>query len=100
MTQIYTFKGKTFRYDFDHGIVEYIAKADAEMIKDEEEWKANHNGRSLWHIDPDGYTVIDSVGLRRENWDNEAIRDEYLAEYIADLEYEARCYARDFIRGI
>lgn len=96
MTQIYHYRKKTFRYDFDHAIVEYISKADEEMLKDEAEWKANHNGRSLFGIDEDGYMVCDSVGLRRENWRSVATRNEYLDEWIAEMEYEARLMARDF----
>ena len=96
ISSVYKFKGKMFRYDFDNCIVEYITKADKEMIKDEEEWKANHNGRSLFGIDADGYMVVDSAGLRKENWKNKAVRDEYLAEWISELQYEASLLARDF----
>jgi hypothetical protein len=97
MSKNYKFNGKTFRYDFDHCVVEWISKADAEMVKEEMEWKANHNGRSLFDIDENGYTVVDSIGLRWENWDNRETRDEYLAEWIAELEYEAKLLARDFV---
>lgn len=35
----YKLNGKLFRYDFDHSMVEYIYKADAEDIALEEEWE-------------------------------------------------------------
>ena len=96
MSKIYRFKGKDFRYDFDHCIVEYVSKADELMLKEESEWKAAHNGRSLFGIDSDGYSLVDSIGLRKENWENKEVRDEYLEEWIAELEYEARLMAKDF----
>lgn len=34
--------GKLFRYDFDHSVVEYIIKADAETISEENEWKRKY----------------------------------------------------------
>lgn len=92
----YRFQKKLFRYDYEYGVVEYIAKADAEMIADDEEWKKTHNGRGLYDIDQDGYMVLDSVGLRRENWKNKAVRDEYLFGWCIDLDEEAAAIARDF----
>lgn len=85
----YKLRGKLFRYDFDNGVVEYIAKADAETLASEAEWKAKHNGNSLYGIGEDGYMILDSAGLNRENWKNKARRDEYLAEWAADLDEEA-----------
>lgn len=62
----YKYMGKTFRYDYDNAIVEWI-------YKDEE--------TGLWE-------EIDGAGLRLENWKNKEVRDEYLAEWCADLEDE------------
>ena len=42
--------GKLFRYDFDHSVVEYIIKADAETISEENEWKRKY-GSPLFGID-------------------------------------------------
>ena len=51
--------GKLFRYDFDHSVVEYIIKADAETISEENEWKRKH-GSPLFGIDPEGvYRLLD-----------------------------------------
>ena len=41
----YKLNGKLFRYDFDHSMVEYIYKADAEDIALEEEWEKTHDDR-------------------------------------------------------
>lgn len=95
-TQIYRFRGKIFRYRFDDAVVEYIAKADAEMIADDEEWKKTHNGRSLLDIDQDGYIVLATAGLRKENWTRKAVRDEYLFGWCIDLDEEDAALARNY----
>lgn len=91
----YKLQGKLFRYDFDNGQVEYIYKASAEDRKDEEEWIAEH-GRPLFGIDEFGYIILDTVGLRKENWTNKAARNEYLLGWIADIDAESAALARDF----
>lgn len=55
--------GKLFRYDFDHSVVEYIIKADEEIINAEIEWEQKH-GSQLYGVGADGYIVLESVGLR------------------------------------
>ena len=85
----YKLDGRLFRYDYDRCVVEYIYKASAEDIKEEQEWIAEH-GRPLLDIDADGYSVVDSVGLRKENWDNREARREYLGEWSAELDEEAK----------
>lgn len=80
---------KLFRYDFDHGVVEYIYKADKEMLQDNEEWMAKRN-KPLWEIDEDGYFIAECVGLRRENWKNKESRDGYLDQWIDEMEEEFR----------
>lgn len=72
----YKFMGKTFRYDYDNAIVEWI-------YKDEE--------TGLWE-------ELDGVGLRLENWKNKEARDEYLAEWCADLEEEMGWEAYYFMK--
>ena len=39
--------GKLFRYDFDHSVVEYIIKADAETIDAEIEWEQKQDRKSV-----------------------------------------------------
>lgn len=93
----YKLHGKLFRYDFDRSTVEYIAKASAEDLKDEAEWKEKY-GRPLLGIGEDGYMVISTVGLAKENWKNKATRDEYLSEWAFDLDEEGSALAADFVK--
>lgn len=97
MTNIYKLDGKLFRYDEKNGIVEYISKADDEMLQDEAEWKEKY-GHGLYDIDKDGYIVLNAAGLCRENWKRKAVRDEYLHSWIDELDEESRCLAADFER--
>lgn len=82
---IYKYNGKCFRYDYEHAIVEHVSKATAEEKKDNEEWTAKY-GKPLWDIDENGYLLIDSIGLSRENWKDKEARNEYLEEYCYQLE--------------
>lgn len=86
----YKYSGKLFRYDFDECMVEYICKANAEMLKDNEEWMAEF-GKPMWEIDADGYCIIDRVGLRSENWKNKESRDYYLCSWCDDMAEEFAC---------
>ena len=58
--------------------------------------RATHNGRSLFDIDKAGYCLVDSVGLSKNNWNDKESRDYYLEEWIAELNYEAALYAKEF----
>ena len=82
-----------FKYDREQAIVRMYWKPKKEeleeMIADNKEWQEKHHS-NLWDIDEDGLMYIDGAGLRRENWDNKAARNEYLAEMEADYEEEAR----------
>lgn len=89
--------GKLFRYDFDRSVVEYIIKADAETIDAEIEWEQKH-GSQLYGVGADGYIVLASAGLRKENWMNTATRKEYLSGWAYELEEEATCLANDFVK--
>ena len=93
----YKLNGKLFRYDFDTATVAQIFKATDDLIWEEKEWIESH-GRPLYDIDRDGYIETASVGLRRENWRNKAARDEYLAEWIEELDEEARILTSNFIK--
>lgn len=89
MSGIYRYKKKLFRYNFDSCVVEWVSKPTAEEIKDNEEWHRKH-GRDLWEIE-DGMIVNDSIGLRPENWKNKEARNEYLDEWIFELQEEFEC---------
>lgn len=78
---------RTFRYDYDSCIVELISKASDEDLQMEADWKAKYKS-SLFDIDDMGYMVLNGVGLRKENWDNKSIRDEYLSEWNSELDEE------------
>lgn len=89
--------GKLFRYDFDHSVVEYIIKADAETISEENEWKQEH-GSALFGIDSEGYIVCSTAGLNMANWKNAAARKEYLSGWADELEEETACLVDDFVK--
>ena len=72
----YKIEGKTFRYDYDNAIVEWIYKDE-----DTGEWE-----------------VLDGVGLRYENWVNKDARDEYLTEWAYEIEADTECMMNDFIK--
>ena len=69
----YKFMGKTFRYDYEDCIVEWIYKDD----------------------ETGNWEVLDGVGLRTENWKNKEVRDEYLAEWCDEIAEET-AYEMDF----
>ena len=89
--------GKLFRYDFDHSVVEYIIKADAETISEENEWKRKY-GSPLFGIDAEGYIVCSTAGLSVGNWKDVDARREYLSGWADELEEEAACLADDFVK--
>ena len=94
---VYKFKGKMFRYNYDDSVVEYIYKATAEEIKDEQEWIEKH-GIPLINIGKDGYVVVMEVGLSEKNWKNKEVRDEYLLEWVYDIDEENNALLNDFIK--
>lgn len=94
----YKLNGKLFRYNFDTCIVEYIMKADKDDLETDEEWKRTHDGRSLLGIGGDGYIILDSIGLSRENWKNKEARDGYLSAWCNDLDDELASMEADFVK--
>lgn len=94
----YKLNGKLFRYNFTTCTVEYIQKADEDEVKTDEEWKRTHGGRSLFGIDGDGYTILDTIGLGRENWERKEVRDCYLSAWCNDLDEELACMTADFVK--
>lgn len=91
--------GKLFRYDFGNAMVEYIIKADEEMLKEEAEWKEKHHGDSLFNIDEDGYSVLSTAGLSVSNWKDADARKGYLIGWAAELEEEEEHMAEAFVRN-
>lgn len=55
-----------FRYNYEKSLLEWVCKPTADMLEDNKECQAEM-GKDLWDI-VDGYAVIDSIGLRRDNW--------------------------------
>lgn len=90
--------GKLFRYDFNRAVVELLYKANDEAIREENEWKANHDGRPLYGIDETGYIVCATAGLNASNWKDKYAREEYLSGWANELDEEARYEAENFIR--
>ena len=90
--------GKLFRYDFDRSVVEFIVKADAETISEENDWKQKH-GSALFGIDAEGYIVCSTAGLNAANWKDAAARKEYLSEWANELEEEAIRLAENFVKN-
>lgn len=96
-SKVYKLDGKLFRYNFDRSTVEYVAKAGEDEMKDEAEWMQKY-GEPLFGIDHDGYMVIDSIGLSRENWQNREARNGYLESWSIDLDEETSRLAADFVK--
>jgi hypothetical protein len=78
-SDLFNYKGKTFRYNYERNLVEYVfvSNEDDDILG----WKKGD------------IIECDAVGLKKENWENKTARREYLSEYIADLEYELQFYA-------
>ena len=78
--------GKLFRYNYEHGVVEYVTRVTKSMLADNEKWMRKF-GHPLWDI-KDGYVVLDEVGLSYDNWKNAEARESYLIDYSDDLDDE------------
>lgn len=90
---IYKKDGKAFRYNYEWNIVEYICKASKQEIEDNKSWQEKF-GKNLWDIDENGYIVVDSVGLSEMSWKDKEERDEYLGEWISEMQYECEMMAQ------
>jgi len=88
---------KMFRYNRERAEVSYVAKATAEEIADNQKWLEKY-GKPLFEIQSDGYVVINSVGLSRENWDDKEARDEYLNEWCMQMEEELAYMTADLVK--
>ena len=72
-SKLYTLNGKTYRYDFDKALVEWVRKPSKETLAADI---------------VEGYTVIDCIGLARENWEDKEARDEHLEGWQFEIEAE------------
>lgn len=97
LSEIVEVNGKLFRYDYENSVVQYIWEADAETLDAEIEWEQEH-GSQLYGIGEDGYVVSDTIGLRRENWENPESRQAYLEGWCADLDAESKALMDSFIK--
>ena len=82
----YRFEGKLFLYDEAAALVHFVAKMTKADEADNHEWLEKH-GRPLYETIGQ-YMVLDSAGLRPENWKNKELRDSYLDEYAYQLDEE------------
>ena len=94
----YKLDGKLFRYNFTTSSVEYIEKAATKDIASEKNSMKVHKGNSPLDIGTDGYMVIDTIGLSRENWNDREARNAYLEGWSSDLDEETSYLAEQFIR--
>lgn len=85
-SRVVKYNGKLFRYNYNHGMVEYVMKVTNEVLTENEEW-IKQFGEPLFEV-RNGYVVIDEVGLYHENWDNIESRESYLSLYCDDLDEE------------
>lgn len=92
---LYKYRGKTFRYDYENGLVSYLFKATDQEYKDNEDWRKSF-GNDLWDIDEDGYIENQTVGLMRANWENREMRNSYLDMWIDEMEEEVAYLASEF----
>lgn len=88
---------RLFRYDFGNAMVEYIIKADEEIIDAEIEWEQKH-GSQLYGVGADGYIVLSTAGLNVSNWKDADARKGYLIGWAAELEEEEERMAEEFVR--
>ena len=86
---------RIFRYDYDTAQVEYIYRADAEMITADKRWVKTY-GHTLYGIDSKGFCVVGVVGLSKENWEDKEARLEYLQGWSDELDEEGAILAEQF----
>lgn len=96
-SSLYQFRGRLFRYNYQNSMVEYICKADPEDVADDEARVAAHKP-PLYNIDEEGFMVITTIGLHRDNWNNEGARREYLSQWSNELDEEVASLAHNFLR--
>ena len=94
-SEVVKVQNKLFRYDYENCLVEYVSEVTDEIKADNKEWQEKYH-RDLFEV-VDGYVVNGTVGLRKENWDNPDAREEYLSEWIMDMEEELSYLMEEFL---
>lgn len=80
----YKYKGKEFAYDMDNALVIQLFRDDDEIAE-------------MGNKAP--YRELDAVGLSRSNWKNKEVRNEYLDEYIYDMDSYSSYAASEFVKN-
>ena len=73
----YRYKGNDFAHDKKNDLLLYL-------YKDEEDGN---------------YYEVEAIGLRPDNWKNKNVRNEYIEEYLDELDTEVSYLANDFIKN-
>lgn len=66
-SRVHIVGNRRFRYDYQLCELQYIAKADKKVIKENKEWRDKF-GEDLFEI-VDGYMLIDTIGLSKDGWE-------------------------------
>ena len=87
-----------FFYDKQNGIVIRVAELTEDDKKENKEWneKYGENLFDLIKIGEKEYMELQAAGLMYENWKNKEARDEYLAEWAAEIEAEQEMLVKEF----
>lgn len=90
-SKIYKVGKKSFRYNYDEAMLEWVSNITKRIKKDNEEWQKEF-GHDMWDI-VDGKVVNDRIGLMRENWKDSP---EYWCEqYAGELDEECCFLAKE-----
>lgn len=83
-SEVVLFGGKMFRYDYKYACVQLVYELTEAEEAENEEWMEKYH-RPLYEVEA-GMIVADSVGLSRENWDDLESREEYLSEWVSEID--------------
>ena len=84
-SKVYKIGRRLFRYNYNESVLEYVVKETAKKRKENEDWLKEGFTEPLWNF-VNGYDVMDSIGLNRENW--EASPRSWCEQYNDELEEE------------
>lgn len=94
ISDIYEYQGKKFRYNFDTRSVEYGYFQTAEQLQESVKKGQMESGEeytdkqiNLIYGKP-GWNIIDTIGLSINNWYDVETRNDYLDDYIYQMEEE------------
>lgn len=98
-SEVYTYKGSEFRYDFDNRVVEYgeyltkkqVEKRVADAEKESGETYTDREKRLIFG--KPGWNPVDCRGLSIDHWIDTEARNEYLDEYLFQLNEEVSIIA-------